>query len=152
MGLILHFGTKALGNVQFLKDNQKKYGYNLIVIEKEQYHNKDISSTAIREKIVEGKMQEVNDMLNHPYTIIGKVEEGKTGKANRTSNSKHNSRKNKTFTTKRSVQNSCKCRRKTLCINNKHRSKSNSGKWKPNKSRNTHSRLQKNTFTMKSSR
>ena len=26
---------------------------------------------------MEGKMQEVNDMLNHPYTIIGKVEEGK---------------------------------------------------------------------------
>lgn len=72
-----HFGTKASGNVKFLKDNQKKYGYNLIVVEKEQYHNKDISSTSIRKKITEGKMQDVNEMLGHPYRIIGKVEQGK---------------------------------------------------------------------------
>ena len=65
------------GNVKFLKDNQKKYGYNLIVVEKEQYHNKDISSTSIRKKITEGKMQDVNEMLGHPYRIIGKVEQGK---------------------------------------------------------------------------
>ena len=68
---------KASGNVKFLKDNQKKYGYNLIVVEKEQYHNKDISSTSIRKKITEGKMQDVNEMLGHPYRIIGKVEQGK---------------------------------------------------------------------------
>ena len=72
-----HFGTKASRNVKFLKDNQKKYGYNLIVVEKEQYHNKDISSTSIRKKITEGKMQDVNEMLGHPYRIIGKVEQGK---------------------------------------------------------------------------
>lgn len=71
------FGTKASGDVDFLKKNQKKYGYRLIVVEKEQYHNKDISSTAIREKILEGKMIEVNEMLDHPYSVIGKVERGK---------------------------------------------------------------------------
>ncbi|MFQ9515005.1 MAG: bifunctional riboflavin kinase/FAD synthetase [Eubacterium sp.] len=72
-----HFGAGAKGNVEFLKTNQKKYGYKLIVVEKEQYNNKDISSTAIREKISEGKMLEVNEMLDHPYRIIGKVEQGK---------------------------------------------------------------------------
>lgn len=71
------FGTKASGDVEFLKANQDKYGYSLVVVEKEQYHNKDISSTAIREKILEGKMLEVNEMLDHPYSIIGKVEQGK---------------------------------------------------------------------------
>lgn len=72
-----HFGAGAKGNVEFLKTNQQKYGYKLIVVEKEQYNNKDISSTAIREKISEGKMLEVNEMLDHPYRIIGKVEQGK---------------------------------------------------------------------------
>lgn len=72
-----HFGSKALGDVNFLKANQTKYGYKLIVVEKEQYHDKDISSTAIREKISEGRMSEVNEMLGHPYRIIGKVEQGK---------------------------------------------------------------------------
>ncbi|MCI8956689.1 MAG: bifunctional riboflavin kinase/FAD synthetase [Eubacterium sp.] len=71
------FGTKALGDVEFLKDNESKYGYNLIVVEKEQYHNKDISSTVIREKILKGEMLTVNEMLDHPYCIIGKVEQGK---------------------------------------------------------------------------
>ena len=72
-----HFGTKASGDVDFLRENQKKYEYSLVVVTKEQYQNKDISSTAIREKITQGKMTEVNDMLDHPYSIIGKVLEGK---------------------------------------------------------------------------
>ena len=72
-----HFGARAAGDVSFLKSNQEKYGYKLIVVEKEQYNNKDISSSAIREKILEGKMLEVNEMLDHPYRIIGKVEQGK---------------------------------------------------------------------------
>lgn len=71
------FGTKASGNVAFLKANQDKYGYKLIVVEKEQYHDFDISSTAIRERIVKGQMSEVNEMLGHPYRVIGRVEEGK---------------------------------------------------------------------------
>ena len=28
------FGAKALGDVEFLKDNEKKYGYNFILVEK----------------------------------------------------------------------------------------------------------------------
>lgn len=71
------FGTKATGNVDFLKNNQSKYGYRLIVVKKEQYHHKDISSTVIREKILVGAMKEVNEMLDHPYSIVGKVEQGK---------------------------------------------------------------------------
>lgn len=71
------FGSRAMGDVEFLKNNQEKFGFNLIVVEKEKYHNKDISSSAIRGKIVEGKMDEVNEMLDHPYRIIGKVLHGK---------------------------------------------------------------------------
>lgn len=71
------FGARALGDVGFLKANESKYGYNLIVVEKEQYQNKDISSTDIREKILAGEMLTVNEMLDHPYSVIGKVEQGK---------------------------------------------------------------------------
>lgn len=76
-GTDFHFGAMAKGDVEFLRSNQKKYGYNLIVVEKEQYHNKDISSTSIREKISKGDMAEVNEMLDHPYSVIGRVEHGK---------------------------------------------------------------------------
>lgn len=70
------FGKNAKGDVWFLKENQVKYGYKVLVIDKEQYHDKDISSTWIREKIAEGSIDEVNEMLDHPYVITGKVEEG----------------------------------------------------------------------------
>lgn len=76
-GSDFRFGSDAEGNVEFLKKKQKEYEFNIIVVEKEQYNNKDISSTAIREKIMEGKMSEANEMLGHPYRIIGKVEQGK---------------------------------------------------------------------------
>lgn len=76
-GTDFRFGSEARGDVDFLRANQKKYGYNVIVVEKEKYHNKDISSTTIREKISAGDMLEVNEMLDHPYSVIGKVEKGK---------------------------------------------------------------------------
>lgn len=76
-GTDFRFGAKAGGDVEYLRENRDRFGYSLIVIEKEQYHHKDISSSAIREKIVQGEMAEVNEMLDHPYSIIGNVEQGK---------------------------------------------------------------------------
>lgn len=71
------FGAKAKGNVDFLKALQKTYDFNVVVVEKEQYNQKDISSSEIREKIAKGDMRTVNMLLDHPYRIIGKVTEGK---------------------------------------------------------------------------
>lgn len=71
------FGSKAAGDVEFLKANAEKYDYEAIVIEKEKYHDIDICSTDIRTKIAEGMISDVNEMLGHPYTVMGKVEEGK---------------------------------------------------------------------------
>ena len=76
-GTDFRFGTKASGDVDYLRSHQDQFGYTLKVVEKEQYHNEDISSSAIREKITQGKMAEVCEMLNHPYCIIGTVEQGK---------------------------------------------------------------------------
>lgn len=71
------FGNKASGDVEFLRNHQEEFGYRLIVIEKEQYRQKDISSSDIRKKITEGAMIDACEMLDHPYFIIGKVEPGK---------------------------------------------------------------------------
>ena len=72
-GADFKFGKQARGNIYFLKENQVKLDYNIIIVEKEQYNHTDISSTIIREKISQGKMDEVNEMLGDPYSIIGKV-------------------------------------------------------------------------------
>lgn len=76
-GTDFRFGNKASGDVLFLETMQKKYKYALTVVKKETYDNSDISSSRIREKIAEGRIREVNTLLDHPYRIIGKVVEGK---------------------------------------------------------------------------
>ncbi len=72
-GADFRFGKQARGDIYFLKENQVKLDYKIIVVEKEQYNKTDISSTLIRSRIAQGKMEEVNDMLGNPYSIIGKV-------------------------------------------------------------------------------
>lgn len=71
------FGRFGAGNIELLKKMSKYYGYKVVVVEKEQYHNRDIGSTEIREKILAGEIAEANEMLGHPFNIIGRVEEGK---------------------------------------------------------------------------
>ncbi len=76
-GTDFRFGAKASGDVAFLKEQQKNYDYNVLVVEKEKHNRKDISSSEIRERISKGEMRQVNALLDHPYRIIGKVIEGK---------------------------------------------------------------------------
>lgn len=71
------FGHKRLGDVEFLKKCEKKYGYETVVIDKLKYGEREISSTYIREEIGKGSMKLLNELLGYPYTIIGVVVEGK---------------------------------------------------------------------------
>lgn len=76
-GSDFHFGHKRMGDVDFLKQNEKKYGYKTIVIDKLKYGKRDISSTYIREEIGKGSMELLNELLGYPYTMLGVVLEGK---------------------------------------------------------------------------
>lgn len=71
------FGRFGAGDIELLKKMSKYYGYEVVVVEKEQYQNRDIGSTEIRKKIINGEIESANEMLGHPFSVIGKVEEGK---------------------------------------------------------------------------
>ncbi|MBE5959381.1 MAG: bifunctional riboflavin kinase/FAD synthetase [Lachnospiraceae bacterium] len=71
------FGKFGAGNVKLLQKLSKYYDFEVVVVEKEQYHNFDIGSTEIRKKITEGNIEEANEMLGHSFSVIGIVEEGK---------------------------------------------------------------------------
>ena len=47
-----------------------------IVVEKEKFQDKDISSTYVREELRLGHMETVNVLLNRPYSISGVVAKG----------------------------------------------------------------------------
>ena len=63
------FGKNRSGNVEFLIKNAARYGYETIVVEKEKFQGKDISSTYVREELKMGHMETVNVLLNRPYSI-----------------------------------------------------------------------------------
>lgn len=77
VGTDFSFGHQKRGDIHMLKEYESVYGYQLIVIDKERYHDREISSTYIREVLREGDMELVNTLLGYPYRIIGTVEHGR---------------------------------------------------------------------------
>lgn len=70
------FGKNKLGNNQFLRENQSKYGYEYIEIEPVRLNGDIVSSTYIRELLSIGNLKKANSMLSEPFTISGIVEKG----------------------------------------------------------------------------
>ena len=67
------FGYKAEGNCEFLNKISKKYRFDLKIINKIKQVNKEISSSLIREELLKGNIDIVNDMLGYEYFILGKA-------------------------------------------------------------------------------
>lgn len=71
------FGYEKRGDIRMLKQYEETYGYRLIVIEKEKYKGREISSTYIKETLAEGNLPLANHLLGYPYGISGIVEHGR---------------------------------------------------------------------------
>ena len=71
------FGFKRQGNIQVLKKYEKLYNYKSLIIKTYKKDKKVISSTLIRKKIVAGKIEEVNKLLNRKWCINGIVIKGR---------------------------------------------------------------------------
>lgn len=70
------FGKDRRGNAEMICRNSEKYGYEAIVVEKEKYEDREISSTFVREELKIGHMETVNMLLKRPYSIEGIVVKG----------------------------------------------------------------------------
>lgn len=77
VGFNYRFGYKNIGNIEMLKELSTKYGYELYVMEPCNYENEVISSTRIRNELLNGNVDKAIKMLNRPYIIKGKVVHGK---------------------------------------------------------------------------
>ncbi len=76
IGYDYRFGYKALGNSDYMKGLSKKLGFKLKVLNPIKKNDTPISSSYIRCLIEKGKMEDVEENLNRPYSIIGKVIRG----------------------------------------------------------------------------
>lgn len=71
------FGKGRSGNIDFLKKQGESYGFPVTVIEPYYEQNELVSSSKIRQLVVDGKMAEARSLLGRHYQIRGTVQVGK---------------------------------------------------------------------------
>jgi len=72
-----HFGHNREGNYQLLEALKDKHGYHIREISEKVLNNATISSTRIRQALLNGSVCEANDFLGYPYFMEGVIIEGK---------------------------------------------------------------------------
>lgn len=76
-GTDLSFGAGGKGNSVLLNEMAKKLGFEVQIIDKIFYGNREISSSYVREEVEKGNMGTVSALLGRDYAITGVVENGK---------------------------------------------------------------------------
>lgn len=76
IGRDFHFGYNRQGNYQLLEKLASRYGFSLQMIDEVYEKDIRISSSAIREMIAKGNMEEANRMLGYPFSVEGVIQNG----------------------------------------------------------------------------
>lgn len=71
-----HFGKNRMGNIDLLKQFSKTYNYQVEEISKQTIDDIAVSSTKIRNALLDGDIDTANNLLISPYTISGEVIHG----------------------------------------------------------------------------
>ncbi|MCW5204777.1 bifunctional riboflavin kinase/FAD synthetase, partial [Desulfobulbus sp. N2] len=71
------FGRGREGNIDFLRGQGEQKGFPVTVVEAHYEEEMLVSSTRIRELVMEGRMSEVRNLLGRCYHIHGEVQRGK---------------------------------------------------------------------------
>ena len=77
VGTDFQFGYEKRGDIRMLKQYEDRYRYRLIVIEKERYDGRVISSSYIKEVLKQGDVKLAAKLLGYAYGVTGQVEHGK---------------------------------------------------------------------------
>ena len=75
IGFNHHFGHNREGDNEALRQLGTKYGFDVEEIPEQDIQNESVSSTKIRKAILEGNIQKANAYLDHPYIIMGLIQE-----------------------------------------------------------------------------
>lgn len=77
VGPDFRFGHNRGGDTKMLKDLASRYQYRVDVLDKVRDDARTISSTYIRDEILQGHIDKANDLLGYPYFITGTVIHGR---------------------------------------------------------------------------
>jgi riboflavin kinase / FMN adenylyltransferase len=71
------FGKNRTGNLELLKEEGKKRGFEVAVVPPVEYEKKPISSSRIRRSLKHGHFEDALKMLGHGYPLYGNLIEGR---------------------------------------------------------------------------
>ncbi len=77
MGATGRFGKSASGTAEILRELGEKYGFSVYIAEPVLVNGITCSSTAVRENLTKGQVDQANKLLGHTYTVEGTVVEDK---------------------------------------------------------------------------
>ncbi len=72
-----HFGRNREGNLEELKSMAPDYGFDVEEISAQEIDDVNVSSTKIRNALLEGDLAKANEFLGYRYSVSGKVVKGK---------------------------------------------------------------------------
>ncbi|MCU0404956.1 MAG: bifunctional riboflavin kinase/FAD synthetase [Chitinophagaceae bacterium] len=72
-----HFGHNREGNYTLLEAFKQKHGYRIVEITEKVQNNVTISSTKIRQALLNGNVCDANEFLGYPYFLEGTIVGGK---------------------------------------------------------------------------
>lgn len=78
VGPDFHFGHGRRGTPKMLERMGVEYGFTLDVLDKVMDESREVSSSYIREELLKGNLEKVNELLGYPYTITGEVVHGRS--------------------------------------------------------------------------
>ena len=71
-----HFGKGRTGDFDFLKTAGDRYGFEVLALSTHSVDNMRVSSTGIRQALLDDRLSNAERMLGHPYQICGRVAQG----------------------------------------------------------------------------
>jgi riboflavin kinase/FMN adenylyltransferase len=72
-----HFGKNREGSFEYLSENAERFGFQVKEIPKQEIDHVGVSSTKIRNALMEGKVRDATDYLGHLYELSGTIVGGK---------------------------------------------------------------------------
>lgn len=76
-GFNFHFGHKALGNVDLLKEFGRELGFEVVVYPEMRVRGESVSSTRIRELLRAGRVSRVRSLLTRVFSILSTAGRGR---------------------------------------------------------------------------
>lgn len=76
VGSDFRFGKGRKGDIGLLETLSKQYGFHFQAIQKQMFQGREVSSTRIRDCILQGNLKDANAMLGMPFCICAEVIHG----------------------------------------------------------------------------